>query len=115
MSFIDPLNDPRFPGRPSHPDFWSLSEILLGMDSEVEETGFEQMLTVVIDPGSITYMTSNRMATAVADIVLREGRITSEGVMTLMQAMWLEGFIAGNRYNAKINNQPNTKTKGETK
>lgn len=108
--FTDPLNDPRFPDRPSHPDFWSLSEIILGMDSEVEGVGeFERMLTAVIDPDSVTYMAANRMGMAVSEIVLREGTLGPDAVMTLIQAMWLEGFIAGNRYNAKINKQPNTK------
>lgn len=80
------------------------------MDASAEDVnGFERMLTATIDPDSVTYMASNRMATAVAEIVLREGAISPDSVMTLMQAMWLEGFIAGNRYNAKINNQPNTK------
>lgn len=63
-----PLNDPRFPNRPSHPDFWRLSECILAMDGRVEEApldkkgeALESLITEHIDMDSAAYMASMRM------------------------------------------------------
>ena len=37
--FIDPLNDPRFPGRPQHPDFWVIVDALNALGGSATEGG----------------------------------------------------------------------------
>jgi hypothetical protein len=37
--FVDPLNDPRFPGRPQHADFWVIVDALNALDGRATEGG----------------------------------------------------------------------------
>lgn len=81
------------PGRPEHPDFWVLSEIVLGMDALTEKpTGFEDaLLAASVDSSSLLYVAKQRTS---------RGARTQQDLM-LGTACWLDGFIAGTRYNER--------------
>lgn len=92
-------NDPRFPNRPDHPDFWRLSEIVMGMDAwldvakpENRQDVFQKIVTDVIDIRSVTYMADQRALRAMMFLgVPREYQAATA-------AMWLEAFIMGVKY-----------------
>lgn len=80
------------PGRPDHPDFWKLSETVLGMDALTEEThGFEDALAAIpVDAQSLVYVAQQRASRAVD--------IDNPVTFVAGAACWLDGFIAGTRY-----------------
>jgi len=78
------------PGRPDHPDFWKLSAILLGMDADASDTeGFEKAVAHV-DPRSLTYTAMQRAQ--------RTYRGDNPDAILAIAATWLDGFIAGSRW-----------------
>lgn len=87
----DPLNDPRFPNRPQHEDFWRLSEIILQLDAEAQATGVIDISDVVqklvgADLDSIHYMAVQR-----ALFIRGAAGLGTEQ----MAAGWIDGFLAG--------------------
>lgn len=58
----DPLNDPRFPNRPTHPDFWRLSEVLTYLDGEAVESGrpLMEIAGELVDLKALTYVARMR-------------------------------------------------------
>lgn len=50
--FIGPLNDPRFPDRPQHPDFWRIADALTALDGRAEGGKERTDVTLVplVDP-----------------------------------------------------------------
>lgn len=86
---MDSLQDPSFPGRPTHPDFWKLSEIILQMDGKFAEdapTDFEEFIDKEIDPTSIIYMA-----------IQRADRLQGRNVGSIA-ALYMEAFIVGRRF-----------------
>lgn len=96
----DPLQDPDFPDRPQHPDFWRLSEIILKQDGRVEDIASREdaeafvprMIQEQIDQNSLEYMSMMRAHRMVA--ALREARLPfiPEVAMT---SMFLQGVLVG--------------------
>lgn len=75
----DPLNDPRFPGRPNHPDFWRLSSAVLKLDGQSTDKEFPEIMAPLVDVASLTYMATNRVS-----------RFPVHPA-----AVWMDGFAAG--------------------
>lgn len=87
--FIDPLNDPRFPDRPTHEDFWRMSEVCLAHDAEATESGGGLMAIVdrIVDEKSLMYLMKNRLATAFGTEPTPQ-----------MMALYLDAFCLGADY-----------------
>lgn len=67
----DPLNDPNFPDRPQHPDFWRLSQTALQLDGAVSEGGrdAEDVNNDVVDHQSLMYLSACRMGIMLDELV----------------------------------------------
>lgn len=86
------------PGRPQHPDFMKLADIVLALDArslEDHET-MEQLSAGVIDLESLVYMASQRCQRQLAHI-----GITDVRVLSAMGAAFLSAFITGALYERK--------------
>lgn len=59
---MDPLNDPRFPRRPQHEDFWRLVEVINQLDGQSKEAGrtLPDILAEMVDPESLEYVVNQR-------------------------------------------------------
>lgn len=85
--------------RPTHPDFWRLSETILSYDGAIDEAVdkdkfWEDAVDAVIDRNSVMYMAFQRAARAcqaetVGDIVQNIEFITKATVL------YIEGFLMG--------------------
>jgi len=83
-------------GRPDHPDFWKLSEVLLSMDAETDTPGgFEKAVADAnVDVASLTYVALQRA---------RRAYLGDDPAVTMaFCAVWLDGFIAGQRYGDRV-------------
>jgi hypothetical protein len=89
---MDPLNDPRFPNRPSHPDFWRLVEVINHLDGEATEghKSLEDILGQDIDLDSLFYMADQR--------VLRSRIPNSPVLRYAALALYLDAFALGYHY-----------------
>lgn len=87
----DPLNDPRFPDRPTHPDFWRISEVLTQLDGKATEGGhgLPEIVAAVADLGSVTYAARQRARMIKAQTGLD---FVSE---ELLAAVWIDAFTTG--------------------
>lgn len=56
------FNDPDFPGRPQHPDFWLLSEAALWVDGKSTDTSVVEIVNEYNDCESVVYMARQRLA-----------------------------------------------------
>lgn len=111
----------RRPGRPNHPDFWRISEVLLANDGDMEaatsndakEAAWKARTGAVVDVGSVTYAGMNRarMAFGVpgggAAFGLTGGTVAG---LTMAQhaavaALWVDAFVAGAQYQARGGHQ----------
>ena len=63
----DPLNDPRFPDRPGHQDFWRLVSAVNYLDGEALEGGrtAPDILAQYVDAESLAYIANQRFMRAV--------------------------------------------------
>jgi hypothetical protein len=78
------------PGRPDHPDFWLLSQQVLGLDATIEnEPDIENIIKKYVDTDSLAY-TAKQRASRVIDAGL-----APEGALPLLAALYTEGFILG--------------------
>lgn len=96
---MDPLNDPRFPDRPPHPDFWRLSQAVLQNDANATES--ESLVVAIsdlVDTDSVTYMALGRAARAVDLLGIPRGSATWNVFRTAMAAQFIDGVAAGVRY-----------------
>lgn len=85
-----------FPGRPDHPDFWKLSDVLLRNDGRVSEDngGFTATVTEHIDSDVLAYVSVQR---ALIQCHHQQMPPTPQTVAVLA-AMWVDGFIMGCGY-----------------
>lgn len=81
----DFLNDPAFPDRPVHPDFWRISSAVLKLDGQSQVADWEAIVTPLVDPRSLLYMAQNRVR-------------TPNDPLVLPSAAWIDGFLAGAVY-----------------
>lgn len=84
-----------FPGRPDHPDFWLLAEVVTNQDNKSENVSTkEEQLGQVADPDSLLYVAQQRALRAL-------GPKASTGQLARMAAVWLDAFMAGAAFQAK--------------
>ena len=90
------LNDifGQFPGRPDHPDFARLSEIVLQQDGRSYDPDFDygEYMARYIDPASIRHMAQQRCQRTLESLGRSPGY---EMVLAAMGAAWLDAFVAG--------------------
>ena len=88
-----PLNDPHFPDRIQHPDFWRLSETILKLDGKTQagETA-EGVTATLVDVMSALYMAKVRTS-----IMLREVGFDDlpVGVELLLVTAYVGGLVHG--------------------
>lgn len=95
--------------RPDHPDFWRLSETILGYDAGIDmavdkDKFWEDAVDAVVDRNSVMYMAFQRAARAyncetVGDVVQHVGEITKATVL------YIEGFLMGAEFQRKDGKQ----------
>lgn len=85
--------------RPDHPDFWRLSEVVLGMDAGFDESAPEEekermwaeRVNAVGDRASILYMASQRVMRVLGPPPTE----THARHQATYVAMWVDAFVAG--------------------
>lgn len=85
MTFQNP--DPRFPDRPQHADFWSLSRIAIAGDAKIDsgKKGVHDLVSEVIDLDSLVYLARQRVARFESDL----------DIQAKMVAAMMDGFMLG--------------------
>jgi hypothetical protein len=93
----DPLNDPQFPGRPQHPDFWRISQVATQADGQSREGGqsTQEIMSAVVDPQSVRYAAEHRALRVQAAMFAGapDPRLTA-----VLTSLWLDGFLSGARF-----------------
>jgi hypothetical protein len=89
-----------YPGRPDHPDFAKLSDIVLQQDgrSYDEDFNYGEYLAQFIDPASIRHMARER-SRRIADGLPKE--LTLEDMVAAFGAVYLDAFMVGYMFHAK--------------
>ena len=89
-----------YPGRPQHPDFARLADVVLEQDGKTEDPAldFPAVLASFIDPESITHMAMQRGDRAAAQL----GPVpTFDEVVGLIAATYLDAFMVGYLYHER--------------
>lgn len=90
-----------YEGRPQHPDFAKLVDVVLQHDGKTEDRGFdyEGYLGEVIDPASIVHVASQRAQQFLA----RKGKnpALNAQLVALVSSAYVDGFVTGYRYRDK--------------
>lgn len=112
-------------GRPDHPDFWRISEILLANDGDMEAAGdnaeqkeatWAARTGAVVDRGSVTYAAINRTMMAFGNPISGQSgaafglsgmRVNGLTVtqQAAVSALWVDAFVAGAMFQAKGGHQ----------
>lgn len=97
----DPLNDPRFPKRPTHPDFWRMSEVVLQNDGKSDEgnESLEQIVKDTVDPESLAYFAMQRAGKACQNSGL------PEALVPVLGSVWMDAFMAGAHFQKRGGHQ----------
>jgi hypothetical protein len=97
----DPLNDPRFPGRPTHPDFWRMSETVLQHDGEATEgdQSMEEIVKDTVDLQSLTYFAMQRAGMSCQKMGL------PEALAPALASVWMDAFMAGAKFQKRGGHQ----------
>ena len=97
----DPLNDPRVPNRPTHPDFWRISEVLLQNDGQATEGGqsMGEIVKETVDLKSLTYIAQQRGGMACQRMGL------PESLSMVLASTWMDAFMAGARFQQRGGHQ----------
>lgn len=83
-----------YPNRPTHPDFWRLRDIVVGLDIRADnEDDTDDIIGKVIDFNSLAYMAGQRVLRLVA---ATRGQLDADA----LAALWLDAFIAGAAFQA---------------
>lgn len=92
---MDPrTTDPRFPDRPTHPDFIILSEAVQAIDKKAD-SGVEvhNIVSGDVDVDSLTYLAQNRAGMALQS--LRGVDITADRLASIIGGAIIDGFKLG--------------------
>lgn len=99
---VDPRErDPRFPDRPNHEDFFTLSEAVQEIDQQADDG--ESILDIMgVDQESIEYMLNARIA-----LFDKLSQMQGRGVMDLeiLGVTYLDAFVLGKRFAEIRSNQ----------
>ena len=97
----DPLNDPRFPKRPNHPDFWRISEVVLQNDGQATEGDLsrEDIVQDTVDLESLTYCAMQRAGMSCQKAGL------PEALAPVLGSVWLDAFLAGAKFQKRGGHQ----------
>lgn len=99
MERVNPSDrDPRFPNRPTHPDFIILSEAVQDNDEMSERNiGFDRVMSQFCDHDSLAYITIERAKFLAAHLGLPESMLS-----TIAGAM-IDGFALGVAFERRKN------------
>lgn len=99
------MTDPRFPGRPEHPDFWFMSQGVIEQDAQADAgQGFEDVVGRYVDVESVLYAAKQRVLRAQQQnrtVQMLLARLTARDRALLevsSQTLWLDAFIQGLRF-----------------
>lgn len=97
----DPLNDPRFPDRPQHPDFWRISEVVLQNDGQADEGEMpvQDILKDTVDLESLSYFAMQRAGMNCQRLGL------PDALKTVIAGAWMDAFFAGARFQQRGGHQ----------
>lgn len=97
----DPLNDPRFPERPTHPDFWRISEVTLQQDGEAVEgdLSMEEIVKDTVDLQSLAYFAMQRARMSCQKMGL------PESLAQALASVWMDAFMAGAKFQKRGGHQ----------
>jgi hypothetical protein len=91
---MDSIKDSRPPGAPDGPDFWRLSEVILGLDADSEG----DIEAIFADTGytveALIYMATQRAMRAINEAPAPR---SLDDIVATYGATWTDGFIAGIR------------------
>lgn len=89
-----------FPGRPDHPDFARLADIVLQQDGRSHDADFDYgtYLGQFIDPASIRHMAVER-SKRTASHLPRD--LTLEDMVMALSAMFIDAFTIGYRFHER--------------
>lgn len=98
----DFFNDPSYPHRPKHPDFWKLSEIVLQLDGRASEGESSDILgdevRTIADPEAVAYLATHRAIRGATLMGLESKTTNTASQIVGLAAMWMEAFIVGARF-----------------
>ena len=83
--------DPRFPDRPTHPDFIRLSEAVQTHDAMAEQLDVSPFAVMGVDEESFLYFLKNRLG-------MVSQRMHRDFTGPRNQALYLDAFALGKRY-----------------
>lgn len=92
------------PGRPQHPDFMKLSEIVLRHDGPTndpvtkEQFSFEDTVNAVIDLDTLTYMARGRAQIFMVQVGLDLGNLP---LLAAIASAWCDAFLVGGKWEQK--------------
>lgn len=91
---MDPLNDPRFPDRPQHPDYWRLAQTAQMLDGRAVEGGEPTSVTVgdFVDMESLQYTCEQRVGLMLQGIGLDD---LPDHLRTVIITAMLGGIVHG--------------------
>lgn len=95
----DILNDPAFPDRPQHPDFWRLSDVALQMDGSRKTP--QEYAAGLIDYESLVYMATNRAGT-----YAKAMGITDPDLQAVIATAMLAGILHGLQFERRGGTRP---------
>jgi hypothetical protein len=88
-----------FPGRPNHPDFAKLANVVLKQDGKTEDADFDFATYIrdFIDADSITHMAQQRAS----KMMMRNGMNPglNARVLAMVCAAYMDAFLAGYQFN----------------
>jgi hypothetical protein len=89
----DPLNDPRFPNRPQHPDFWALVSAVNYLDGEALEGGrsVRDIIRQYVDEQSLAYISQQRLMRALT----ADPNAPSFDFRAIALSLYMDGFAVG--------------------
>lgn len=101
-----------FPGRPDHPDFWKLSDIVLMHDGRMEDAStpreaadaVEKIVAQFIDPSSLTYMALQR-ALRNFGFETKQDLIDNQDLIARSMALYLDAFAVGAEVATRTNKE----------
>lgn len=90
------------PNRPDHPDFWRLSELILGYTGSLNEAAdkdefWEKYVDGLVDRASLTYMSMQR-AMQVLGIATVGEIVAHMDELSRLTTVYAEGFLMGAKF-----------------